>query len=153
MFTLAIGRVNILGWKHLMTFTPSTRYCPVRHSPSFAIPQLSPIGTERLACLNSHPGVQLRTLAFFCTLPSSFAPSPPKPTKVLGLIKLKKKKKKKKNLLKTGLAWQDLQSMWCSKLLAEEEYDILILKVEQGLLKNWPQVCDRAYRACNVQSY
>ena len=25
-----------------MTFTPSTRYCPVRHSPSFAIPQLSP---------------------------------------------------------------------------------------------------------------
>ena len=27
-----------------MAFTPSTRYCPVRHSPSFAIPQLSPIG-------------------------------------------------------------------------------------------------------------
>ena len=27
-----------------MTFTPSTRYCPVRHSPSFAIPQLSPKG-------------------------------------------------------------------------------------------------------------
>ena len=26
-----------------MTFTPSTRYCPVRHSPSFAIPQLSPM--------------------------------------------------------------------------------------------------------------
>ena len=25
-----------------MAFTPSTRYCPVRHSPSFAIPQLSP---------------------------------------------------------------------------------------------------------------
>ena len=25
-----------------MTFTPSTRYCPVRHSPSFATPQLSP---------------------------------------------------------------------------------------------------------------
>ena len=25
-----------------MTLTPSTRYCPVRHSPSFAIPQLSP---------------------------------------------------------------------------------------------------------------
>ena len=24
-----------------MAFTPSTRYCPVRHSPSFAIPQLS----------------------------------------------------------------------------------------------------------------
>ena len=42
MFTLAIGGVDILGWKHLMTFTPSTRYCPVRHSPSFAIPQLSP---------------------------------------------------------------------------------------------------------------
>ena len=42
MFTLAIGEVNILGWKHLMTFTPSTRYCPVRHSPSFTIPQLSP---------------------------------------------------------------------------------------------------------------
>ena len=25
-----------------MAFTPSTRYCPVRHSPSFAISQLSP---------------------------------------------------------------------------------------------------------------
>ena len=37
-------RVNIIGWNHLMTFTPSTRYCPVRHSPSFTIPQLSPIG-------------------------------------------------------------------------------------------------------------
>ena len=42
MFTLAIGGVNIPGWKHLMTFTPSTRYCPVRHSPSFAIPHRSP---------------------------------------------------------------------------------------------------------------
>ena len=29
-----------------MTFTPSTRYCPVRHSPSFAIPQLSLIGLD-----------------------------------------------------------------------------------------------------------
>ena len=26
-----------------MSFTPSTIYCPVRHSPLFAIPQLSPI--------------------------------------------------------------------------------------------------------------
>ena len=42
MFTLAISGVNILGWKHLMALTPSTRYCPVRHSPSFGIPQLSP---------------------------------------------------------------------------------------------------------------
>ena len=45
MFTLPIGGVNMPGWKHLMTFTPSTRYCTVRrvrHSPSFAIPQLSP---------------------------------------------------------------------------------------------------------------
>ena len=46
MFTLAIGRVNILGSKHLITFTPSTRYFPVRHSPSFAIPQLSPTLVE-----------------------------------------------------------------------------------------------------------
>ena len=36
--------------------------------------------------------------------------------------------------------WQGLQSMECSKLSAEGGYDILILKVEQGLLKNWPQV-------------
>ena len=32
MFTLVIRGVNILWWKHLMAFTPSTRYCPVRHS-------------------------------------------------------------------------------------------------------------------------
>ena len=43
-----------------------------------------------------------------------------------------------------------IQSMGCSKLLAEGGYDILILKVEQGLLKNWRQVYDRAYRACDV---
>ena len=36
------GVVNILGWEKLMTFTPSTKYCTVRHSTSFAIPQLSP---------------------------------------------------------------------------------------------------------------
>ena len=36
------GGVNILGWNHFITFTPSTRYCTVCHSPSFAIPQLSP---------------------------------------------------------------------------------------------------------------
>ena len=47
------------------------------------------------------------------------------------------------NLKKKGLAWQGLQRMGCSKLLAEGGYDILILKVEQGLLKNWPQVCVR----------
>ena len=41
VFIYPIGGVNILRWKHLMTFTPSTRYCTVRHSPSFAIPQLS----------------------------------------------------------------------------------------------------------------
>ena len=48
---------------------------------------------------------------------------------------LKKQNKTKQGLLKTGLAWQGLQSMEFSKLLAEGEYDILILKVEQGLLK------------------
>ena len=58
-------------------------------------------------------------------------------------------------LQKTGLActWQGLQSMGCCKLSAEGEYDIPILKVEQGLLKNWPQVCSRTCRACDVQSY
>ena len=43
MFTLAIGRVNSLGWKHLMTFTPYRAYkilhCSpfpiVHHSPTF----------------------------------------------------------------------------------------------------------------------
>ena len=34
--------VNIWGWKHLMTFTPSTKHCTVCHSPLFAFPQLSP---------------------------------------------------------------------------------------------------------------
>ena len=42
MFILAIGGVNILGWKHLMTFTPSIRYCTVchsqvRHSPNYPL--------------------------------------------------------------------------------------------------------------------
>ena len=69
----------------------NTQHMVLRNRPTLFI------GTERLACLNSHPGVQLGTLAFFCTLPSSFAPSPPKPTKVLGLIKLKKKKSLLKN--------------------------------------------------------
>ena len=40
--------VNILGWKHLMAFTPSTRYCPVCHSPSFTIPQLSSTSFEQI---------------------------------------------------------------------------------------------------------
>ena len=59
-------------------------------------PTLS-IGTERLACLNSPPGVQLGTLAYaagpgFSTLPSFLLPEiaffrtfPTNPTKVLGL--------------------------------------------------------------------
>ena len=40
-----------------------------------------------------------------------------------------------------------------SKLLTERGCDIPILKVEQDLLKNWPQVCGRAYGAWDVQSY
>ena len=58
--------------------------------------------------------------------------------------------KQKQGLLKN---WPRVTGpMGCSKLLAEEGYDILILKVEQDLLKNWPQVCGRAYRASDVQS-
>ena len=41
-----------------MTFTPSTRYCTVRHSPSFAIPQLSLI-------LKTHPPTQLHLTSIF----------------------------------------------------------------------------------------
>ena len=56
-----------------------------------------------------------------------------------GKVKKKQKQnkqtKKNKVFKKTGLAWQGLQSMGFSKLLAEGGYDILILKVEQDLLK------------------
>ena len=78
MFTLAIGGVSILGWKHLMTFTPSTRYCPVRHSPSFAIPQLSPTTfktfwlTIKNIDINHKRGVDIHFVSNWSCLSSQF---------------------------------------------------------------------------------
>ena len=48
MFTLAIRGVNILGWKHLIS---------VRHSPSFAIPQLSPTGKSSIFLIFPHNSI------------------------------------------------------------------------------------------------